>query len=158
MLVVPGATGCVLPESLDVVSDVEVNYRPVVVEADPSTEKTVTMPVGAAREFSLKIEDLNIGDGLFVRFFVDFDAAHPTPAIQEEDWPAPVNPPPGDFVRSLTPEMFQCGVALFPPPQSGMHVLSAFVSDRRYINDGSSVRRLPADAKTSEIAWLVVCP
>ncbi len=128
------------------------NYRPVFVSEDPSTEMLVDFSITPQQEFSVSVEDMNAGDSLYVRFYIDYDPNNPTFAIAEVDKGPLVNPMPGHFTRQMPPVMLSCN-----GKRGTGHVISALVSDRQFINDGQP-RHIPADALTSEISWAVNCP
>jgi hypothetical protein len=163
-----GTPGCVLPESLDVVDDTEVNHPPAIVATDPPVTELATITCSGtgcvrSRDFTLTLEDQNLGDTLHIRFFVDY-VPTPTQAIALADVGPPTAPKPGDFRRapkSVTIRCFDPTMPLDPgvPADGAMHDLLAVVADRAFIDDGQMplFRHLPPDTVPAEAAWKVIC-
>jgi hypothetical protein len=147
----------VLPESLEAVSDTEVNVPPAIVATDPPSTERATIP-GIDREFSVTTEDANLGDTLHLRFFVDY-ASSPTPPgpAALADVPPPAEPKPGDFRRpSVTVTIF-CDDR-HVPPDGANHILTAVVADRPFIDNKPPLfRAVPSDTATAEVSWTVTC-
>jgi hypothetical protein len=147
---------CVLPEPLDAVDDVKVNYPPSIVSTDPaSTGGTVVIPSDPLmpREFSLTPQDLNVDDTLHVRFFIDYSFTT-TPAGPV----AIIDIPPGTMAqRSPVTASIGCGVSRVPI--DGMkHFVTAVVSDRPFVDSMPPLfRAVPADTVAAEVSWTVQC-
>lgn len=146
---------CVLPEPLDAVDDVKVNYPPSIVSTDPdSTAGPVTIPadITMPREFSITVQDLNVDDTLHVRFFIDYSASsNPAAPVQLIDIP------PGTMAqRSPASVKIGCTGLLMT---SGMHTITAVVADRPFIDDNTPplFRKVPADTVAAEVSWTAGC-
>ena len=147
---------CVLPEPLDAVDDTTVNYPPSIVATDPaSTAGTVTIPSDPTMpaQFSLTPQDLNVGDTLHVRFFIDYSYTS-TPAGPV----AILDIPPGTMAqRSPVSASIGCGPSRVVP-DGQKHFITAVVSDRPFVDSMQPLfRAVPADTVAAEVSWTVEC-
>jgi hypothetical protein len=159
VLLLTAGPSCVLPEGLDVVDDTEINYPPAVVSSVPPASLKAT--IDGQREFSLTLEDMNLKDTLFVRFFLDYYAppttTGPAAPIDLIDVPPPTDATPRDGTRLPITVSIACIRDV--PADGKTHVLTAVIADRPFINDNVQplFRHLPDDARQAEVSWEVAC-
>jgi hypothetical protein len=129
-------TGCVIPPSLEPDDgDAGPSFTPVILEAGPAPDFSFPGPVQLhrpdARQLSLALSDADVGDILYLRFYVDYGRVAPTPVLVECQ-AAPTG------VRD---RVVDCPVGPLCTPiattDSGDHVLEAMVADRPFISDGA---------------------
>jgi hypothetical protein len=159
--------GCVLPENLGLVDDTETNYGPSIIASDPTANGTRTI-IMTRRDFELTIEDANVRDTLYLRYFVDYytpqGTGGPTPPIAITDLAPNVAQAKPDPRRQPASVTIACVSMLGVPgiPSDGNpHVLTALVADRPFLADDQmgppSFRQLPSDARETELSWGVAC-
>lgn len=153
----PMLAGCVLPETLETVEDV--NYGPLVMP-DPSNTMLVTIPAADGNlSFVLTIEDANPQDTIYVKYFLDYVLA-PGDAIAG----GAVSPAEGatDIRRTLSTTI-KCGMAgeNAIPTDGKPHLLTAVVADRPFVNEivptPPRYRHVTPPGKWSEVEWQVEC-
>ncbi len=130
--------GCVFPADLEPAgADAGPSSPPVILSAAPA-EFTPPGPVVVSRaegQMTLRARDIDIGDKLYVRLFVDykqppdFIARPPRIDCQEQD------PGGGTMVRVILCETSSLCTDIDDDDTSN-HALEAMISDRRFLPDG----------------------
>lgn len=153
--VLAALAGCVIPPPLEREEerDAAVNSIPVVVGLDPSYPSPG--PIAITRQhqetMSLTVRDNDLGDTLWIYFFVDYNYPDPVPHLNSCQ--ISVN----ELDRTLTcPLNALCAFEDGPPDQ--IHFLEAMVTDRALLPEGEPIyRALPPGAGVSYRAWLMTC-
>jgi hypothetical protein len=155
-------TGCVIPPPLDIdEGDAGGNFRPNIVAAGPAPDFSGASIVldrqGEERRLSLTIEDHDLGDTQYIKLFVDYDPAAPTPPL-------------GDCIAQTTDTLQRvadCPVRSLcnavADGDQNLHDLEALVADRPFYKDNEVpegeplYRALPPDGLTDSRHWAMTC-
>ena len=138
------------------------NAVPVILSATPperSFPGPLTLDPTAPVSVVLEIFDADVEDDLSLRFFRDYSAEEPTPALGFGDIDAPDDPSledePTRRVQSFSTAGWCNGL---PPSDTSLHRLQAVVSDRGFLSEGEPLfQAVPDGAQTSSRAWLISC-
>ena len=151
--------GCFLPPPLEIGDpDAGPNSPPIFVSASPAPEFSFPGPMilmrPDERRVSLTLKDNDKDDTLYVRLYVDYNPAAPSPP-----WAECIAPPPDD---GSAVRVVECAVSTLCNPiatnDTSFHTLQGMVADRPYRPEGEpAFRALPADAESTLRSWRMSC-
>ena len=102
------------------------------------------------------IEEQDLQDRLFVRWFIDYDAQSRPFVVQDNllgsEQTDTAREAPSFVLEPQSPRQFPNGIELAP---EGYHRLEAWVSDRNYEPGDPPNRRVPDEAKLDRAWWLI---
>jgi hypothetical protein len=126
--------GCMLPQDIHYLDEIPPgqNLPPLILQgtAVPTRQLTITNLDPCAIEFRANVYDLNIGDRLQYKWYVDFDPANPQPPVKDE-----VEIPADGFAARAVPAFLD--IPLNQPGyrlgELGTHVVELLVADGELI-------------------------
>ncbi len=148
------AGACILPPPVAV--EDQPNQEPVInIAATSPAEARITLNLLCAScTFRLQVDDPDLGDTLYARWFLDYDLGGDGSGRLEE-CPQDFNPPttPGAARDPITCEF---RVDRFPATDTGgAHALEAWISDRPFNNNDPLGRSTPTAANVTVRQWMV---
>ena len=155
------SSGCLSPVDGPIVSDnPEVTNRPPAIvpgQVNP-TEGVVTLNANCAQhQFQLGvIEEQDLQDRIFVRWFIDYDAETRPFVVQDNllgsEQTDTAREAPTFILEPASPRQFPQSIQIAP---DGYHRLEAWVSDRNFEPGEPANRRVPDEARVDRAWWLI---
>ena len=160
-LVLSLLTSCLAPVDGPIISDNPpvTNRPPAIVPGQVSPpEGVVTLNANCTEhQFQLGvIEEQDLQDRLFVRWFIDYDSETRPFVVQDNllgsEQTDAAREAPSFVLEPDSPRHFPQGIQIAP---DGYHQLEAWVSDRNYEPGAPANRKVPDEARVDRAWWLI---